>query len=151
MKQFRILVVLLAAMTAMFYSCSNDEDEPGSGKAAMYQVVIKQSGEYQNFIKSVVIAANGTTLKDDITNKSLSTTVFGDEDLNGSTFSVSTEGKAIQFAVSGGVADRDEESITNPMTWDVTVFRDGKAIDHQVLTFEDGHQPSSKDLNLYYD
>ena len=151
MKRISFLVLLLAAMTAVFYSCSNDEDEPGSGKAAMYQVVIKQSGDYQNFIKSVVIAANGTTLKYDIAKKSLSKTVFSDEDLTGSTFSVSTEGKAVQFAVSGGVADRDEESITNPMTWDVTVYRDGKEIDHQVLTFEDGHQPSSKDLNLYYD
>ena len=151
MKRISILVLLLAAMTAVFYSCSKDEDEPGSGKAAMYQVVIKQGGDYQNFIKSVVIAANGTTLKDDIANKSLSKTVFSDEDLTGSTFSVSTEGKAVQFAVSGNVADRDEESITNPMTWDVTVFRDGKEIDHQVITFEDGHQPDSKDLNLYYD
>lgn len=151
MKRISILVMLLAAMTAVFYSCSKDEDEPGSGKAAMYQVVIKQGGDYQNFIKSVVIAANGTTLKDDIANKSLSKTVFSDEDLTGSTFSVSTEGKAVQFAVSGNVADRDEESITNPMTWDVTVFRDGKEIDHQVITFEDGHQPDSKDLNLYYD
>ena len=150
MKRLSVLVLLFAAMTVVFYSCS-DDDEPGSGKAAMYQVTIKQGGDYQNFIKSVVIAANGTTLKDDIANKGLSKTVFSDEDLTGSTFSVSTEGKAVQFAVSGNIADRDEESVTNPMTWDVTVFRDGKEIDHQVLTFEDGHQPNSKDLNLYYD
>lgn len=150
MKRISILVLLLAAITAVFYSCSNDDDEPGSGKAAMYQVVIKQSGDYQNFIKAIVIVANGTTLKDDLTNKSLSTTVFGDEELTGSTFSVSTEGKAIEFAVSGGVADRDEETITKPMTWEITVFRDKKEIDHQVLSFEDGHQPNSDDLNLYY-
>lgn len=152
MKRLSVLVLLLAAMAVVFNGCSSDDDEPGSGgKAAMYKVTIKQSGDYQNFIKAVVIVANGTTLKDDIANISLSKTVFGDEDLTGSTFSVSTEGKAVQFAVSGGVADRDEESITNPMTWEVTVFRDGKEIDHQVLTFEDGHQPNSKDLNLYFD
>lgn len=151
MKRISILVLLLAAMTAVFYSCSNDDDEPGSGKAAMYQVVIKQGGDYQNFIKSVVVAANGTTLKDDLTNRSLETTVFGDEELTGTIFSVSTQGKAVQFAVSGGVADRDEESVTNPMTWDVTVFRDGKEIESRVLTFEDGHQPNNEDLNLYYD
>lgn len=151
MKRLSLLVLLLAAMTAVFYSCSDKDDPAGSGKAAMYRVVVKQTGEYQNFIKSLVIVANGSTLKDDIANKSLSKTVFGDEELNSELFSVSTEGKAIQFAVSGSVADRDEESFTNPMTWEITVFRDEKEIDHQILTFEDGHQPSSKDLNLYFD
>lgn len=150
MKRLCVIMLALSAIAVMFYSCSS-EDEPGSGQAAMYRVTIKQSGDYQNFIKSVVIAANGTTLKNDLTNESVSKTVFGDEDLTGHTFSISTEGKAIQFAVSGGVADRDEESFTNPMVWEVTVFRDGKEIDNQILTFEDGHQPSSKDLNLYFD
>lgn len=149
MKKLSIIMLLLSAVVLSFYSCS-DDDGPEGGKAAKYQVIIKQSGDYQNFIKAIVIVANGTTLKDDLTNKTLSTTVFGDEELSGSTFSVSTEGTAIEFAVSGGVTDRDEETLTDPMIWDVTVFRDGKEIEHQVLRFEDGHQPSGEDLNLYF-
>ena len=41
--------------------CSK-EDEPGGGEGAMYQVTVEQSGEYRSYIKSVVVAANGTTV-----------------------------------------------------------------------------------------
>lgn len=150
MKRYSIIMLLLSIVVLSFYSCG-DDDDPQGGKAAQYQVIIKQSGDYLNYIKAVVIAANGTTLKDDITNSSLSKTVFNDEDLAGSVFSVSTEGEAIQFAVSGRVIDKDEEAVSGPMTWDVIVKRNGKEIDRQTIEFKDGHSLNDPHLELYYD
>lgn len=148
MKNVNVLVLLLLIVLG-FSGCSKD-DEPGTGKAAKYQVVITQSGDYQNYIKSVVIAANGSPLFDDIAKQSLSKTVFSDEDLGKAIFSVSTEQKTIQFSVAGGAADRDDEVTNNPMQWEVVVNKDGKEIDRQIFVFGDGQKPSVP-IKLYYD
>lgn len=150
MKKYSIIMLLLSVVVLSFYSCG-DDDGPEGGKAAKYQVIIKQSGDYLNYSKAVVIAANGSTLKDDITGNSLSKTVFNDEDLAGAVFSVSTETEAIQFAVSGRVIDKDEEVVSGPMTWDVTVKKNGKEIDRQTMEFKDGHSLSDPHLELYYE
>lgn len=147
MKKLFITFLALAVSLLSFYSCSDEE----SGKPARYQVIITQSGDYQNYIKSVVIAANGTTLKDDIANTSLEKTIFGDEDLTAPVFSVSTEGTAIQFAVSLGAIDKDNDIVSQPMFWDIVVKRDGQEIDRHSLTFKDGQTLEDAQLNLYYE
>lgn len=148
-KLFVILGFLFVA--AFFAGCSDDDsNNPDIGKGAVYQLVIKQSGDYKNFTKSVVIAVNGSDLKDDQSGEIISKRVFDNTDLMVSVFSVSTEGKAVQFAISGGVADLDEE-VNQEMTWDITVKKDGKQIDHKTYTFQDGHDSSGLDVNLYYD
>ena len=51
-------------------------------KGAMYEVTIEQSGDFRSFIKSVVVVANGTRLKDGATGESLaSPLILSDEEL----------------------------------------------------------------------
>lgn len=57
------LSAVCVCMALCFVGCSKDDDEPG-GKGAMYEVTIEQSGDFRSFIKSVVVVANGTQLKD---------------------------------------------------------------------------------------
>lgn len=57
------LSAVCVCMALCFVGCSKDDDEPG-GKGAMYEVTIEQSGDFRSFIKSVVVVANGTRLKD---------------------------------------------------------------------------------------
>lgn len=48
----------------------------------MYEVTIEQSGDFRSFIKSVVVVANGTRLKDGATGESLaSPLILSDEEL----------------------------------------------------------------------
>ena len=48
----------------------------------MYEVTIEQSGDFRSFIKSVVVVANGTQLKDRATEESLtSPVILSDEEL----------------------------------------------------------------------
>lgn len=63
---------------------------------------------------------------------------------------LSTEGSAIEFAVSGGVVDGDDAVVNEPMQWVVVVCKNGKEIDRKTLTFEDGKQIATDDLKLYY-
>ena len=63
---------------------------------------------------------------------------------------LSTEGSAIEFAVSGGVVDGDDAVVNEPMQWVVVVRKNGKEIDRKTLTFEDGKQIATDDLKLYY-
>ena len=95
-------------MALCFVGCSKDDDEPG-GKGAMYEVTIEQSGDFRSFIKSVVVVANGTQLKDGATGESLaSPVILSDEELAVEKVTLSTTGKAIE-----------KKSL---------VFRDGKEI-----------------------
>ena len=59
-KLFYRLAVCLCVIGGLV-GCSKD-DEPGGGEGAMYQVTVQQSGDYRSYIKSVVVAANGTTV-----------------------------------------------------------------------------------------
>ena len=109
----------------------------------MYEVTIEQSGDFRSFIKSVVVVANGTQLKDGATGESLaSPVILSDEELAVEKVTLSTTGKAIEFAVSGGVVD-GEDGV-------VTVYKNGKEIEKKSLVFRDGKEISTDDLNLYY-
>ena len=99
------LSAVCVCMALCFVGCSKDDDEPG-GKGAMYEVTIEQSGDFRSFIKSVVVVANGTRLKDGATGESLaSPLILSDEELAVEKVTLTTTGKAIEFAVSGSVVD----------------------------------------------
>lgn len=137
-------------MVLGFWACS-DDDKPGGGEGAMYQVTVQQSGEYRSYIKSVVVVANGTTLVNENTGEKFKgTAVLGDEELAASSVTLSTEGVAIEFAVSGGVVDGDDAIVNEPMQWIVTVYKNGKEIEKKNLVFWDGKEIGTDDLNLYY-
>lgn len=137
-------------MVLGFWACS-DDDKPGGGEGAMYQVTLQQSGEYRSYIKSVVVVANGTTLVNENTGEKFKgTAVLGDEELAASSVTLSTEGVAIEFAVSGGVVDGDDAIVNEPMQWIVTVYKNGKEIEKKNLVFWDGKEIGTDDLNLYY-
>ena len=78
------------------------------------------------------------------------TAVLGDEQLAVPSVTLSTEGSAIEFAVSGGVVDGDDGAVNEPMHWVVVVRKNGKEIDRKTLTFEDGKEIATDDLKLYY-
>lgn len=137
-------------MVLGFWACS-DDDKPGGGEGAMYQVTVQQSGEYRSYIKSVVVVANGTTLVNENTGEKFKgTAVLGDEELAASSVTLSTEGGAVEFAVSGGVVDGDDAIVNEPMQWIVTVYKNGKEIEKKNLVFWDGKEIDTDDLNLYY-
>lgn len=144
-------------MALCFVGCSKDDDEPG-GKGAMYEVTIEQSGDFRSFIKSVVVVANGTRLKDGATGESLaSPLILSDEELAVEKVTLTTTGKAIEFAVSGsvvdgedGVVDGEDGVVNEPMQWVVTVYKNGKEIEKKSLSFRDGKEIGMDDLNLYY-
>lgn len=115
------LSAVCVCMTLCFVGCSKDDDEPG-GKGAMYEVTIEQSGDFRSFIKSVVVVANGTRLKDGATGESLaSPLILSDEELAVEKVTLTTTGKAIEFAVSGSVVDGEDGVVNEPMQWVVTV------------------------------
>lgn len=74
----------------------------------------------------------------------------GDEQLAVPSVTLSTEGSAIEFAVSGGMVDGDDGAVNEPMHWVVVVRKNGKEIDRKTLTFEDGKEIATDDLKLYY-
>ena len=81
MRKYLYLSAVCVCMALCFVGCSKDDDEPG-GKGAMYEVTIEQSGDFRSFIKSVVVVANGTRLKDGATGESLaSPLILSDEEL----------------------------------------------------------------------
>lgn len=117
----------------------------------MYEVTIEQSGDFRSFIKSVVVVAGGTQLKDGATGETYNgTAVLGDEELDGETVTLNTTGKAVEFAVSGGVVDGEDGVVNEPMQWVVVVRKNGKEIERKSLVFRDGKEISTDDLNLYY-
>ena len=106
-KLFYRLAVCLCVIGGLV-GCSKD-DEPGGGEGAMYQVTVQQSGDYRSYIKSVVVAANGTSVINENTNEKFKGTAILDDDaLAVPSVTLSTEGSAIEFAVSGGVVDGDD-------------------------------------------
>ena len=150
MRKYLYLSAVCVCMALCFVGCSKDADEPG-GKGAMYEVTIEQSGDFRSFIKSVVVVANGTQLKDGATGESLaSPVILSDEELAVEKVTLSTTGKAIEFAVSGGVVDGEDGVVNEPMQWVVTVYKNGKEIEKKSLVFRDGKEISTDDLNLYY-
>ena len=79
----------------------------------MYEVTLRQSGELGGFIKSLVVTANGAKLVHQESGKSYDgAAALGDEELTGQTVTLATDGKAIEFAVSGGAVDRDRSPKT---------------------------------------
>ena len=78
------------------------------------------------------------------------TAILDDDALAVPSVTLSTEGSAIEFAVSGGVVDGDDAVVNEPMQWVVVVRKNGKEIDRKTLIFEDGKQISADDLKLYY-
>ena len=150
MRKYLYLSAVCVCMALCFVGCSKDDDEPG-GKGAMYEVTIEQSGDFRSFIKSVVVVANGTQLKDGATGESLaSPVILSDEELAVEKVTLTTTGKAIEFAVSGGVVDGEDGVVNEPMQWVVTVYKNGKEIEKKSLVFRDGKEISTDDLNLYY-
>ena len=150
MKKLFYRLAVCLGMVLGFWACS-DDDKPGGGEGAMYQVTLQQSGEYRSYIKSVVVVANGTTLVNENTGEKFKgTAVLGDEELAASSVTLSTEGVAIEFAVSGGVVDGDDAIVNEPMQWIVTVYKNGKEIEKKNLVFWDGKEIGTDDLNLYY-
>ena len=121
MRKYLYLSAVCVCMALCFVGCSKDDDEPG-GKGAMYEVTIEQSGDFRSFIKSVVVVANGTRLKDGATGESL----------------------ASPLILS------DEGVVNEPMQWVVTVYKNGKEIEKKSLSFRDGKEIGMDDLNLYY-
>lgn len=104
----------------------------------MYEVTIEQSGDFRSFIKSVVVVANGTRLKDGATGESLaSPLILSDEELAVEKVTLTTTGKAIEFAVSGSVVDGEDGVVNEPMQWVVTVYKNGKEIEKKSLSFRD--------------
>ena len=90
-KLFYRLAVCLFVIGSLV-GCSKD-DEPGGGDGAMYQVTVQQSDKYLSYIKSVVVAANGTSVINENTNEKFKgTAVLGDEELTSSSVTLSTEG-----------------------------------------------------------
>ena len=151
MKKSLYLLAVCMCVALCFVGCSKDDDEPGGGKGAMYQVTIEQSGDFRSFIKSIVVVANGTQLKDEATGESLaSPVILSDEELADKKVTLSTTGKAIEFAVSGGVVDGEDGVVNEPMQWIVTVRKNGKEIESKTLVFRDGKEIGTDDLNLYY-
>ena len=143
MRKYLYLSAVCVCMALCFVGCSKDDDEPG-GKGAMYEVTIEQSGDFRSFIKSVVVVANGTRLKNGATGESLaSPLILSDEELAVEKVTLTTTGKAIEFAVSGSV-------VNEPMQWVVTVYKNGKEIEKKSLSFRDGKEIGMDDLNLYY-
>ena len=129
MRKYLYLSAVCVCMALCFVGCSKDDDEPG-GKGAMYEVTIEQSGDFRSFIKSVVVVANGTQLKDGATGESLaSPVILSDEELAVEKVTLTTTGKAIEFAVSGGVVDGEDGVVNEPMQWVVTVYKNGKEIE----------------------
>lgn len=150
MKKLFYRLAVCLGMVLGFWACS-DDDKPGGGEGAMYQVTVQQSGEYRSYIKSVVVVANGTTLVNENTGEKFKgTAVLGDEELAASSVTLSTEGGAVEFAVSGGVVDGDDAIVNEPMQWIVTVYKNGKEIEKKNLVFWDGKEIDTDDLNLYY-
>ena len=148
-KLFYRLAVCLCVIGGLV-GCSKD-DEPGGGEGAMYQVTVQQSGDYRSYIKSVVVAANGTSVINENTNEKFKGTAILDDDaLAVPSVTLSTEGSAIEFAVSGGVVDGEDGVVNEPMQWVVTVYKNGKEIEKKSLVFRDGKEISTDDLNLYY-
>lgn len=149
MRKYLYLSAVCVCMALCFVGCSKD-DEPG-GKGAMYEVTIEQSGDFRSFIKSVVVVANGTRLKDGATGESLaSPLILSDEELAVEKVTLTTTGKAIEFAVSGSVVDGEDGVVNEPMQWVVTVYKNGKEIEKKSLSFRDGKEIGMDDLNLYY-
>ena len=150
MRKYLYLSAVCVCMALCFVGCSKDDDEPG-GKGAMYEVTIEQSGDFRSFIKSVVVVANGTRLKDGATGESLaSPLILSDEELAVEKVTLTTTGKAIEFAVSGSVVDGEDGVVNEPMQWVVTVYKNGKEIEKKSLSFRDGKEIGMDDLNLYY-
>ena len=140
MRKYLYLSAVCVCMALCFVGCSKDDDEPG-GKGAMYEVTIEQSGDFRSFIKSVVVVANGTRLKDGATGESLaSPLILSDEELAVEKVTLTTTGKAIEFAVSGSVVDGEDGVVNEPMQWVVTVYKNGKEIEKKSLSFRDGKE-----------
>lgn len=53
---------------------------------------------------------------------------------------LSMTGKAVGFAVSGGVVDGEDGVVNEPMQWVVTVYKNGKEIEKKSLVFRDGKE-----------
>ena len=77
-KLFYRLAVCLCVIGGLV-GCSKD-DEPDGGEGAMYQVTVQQSGDYRSYIKSVVVAANGTSVINENTNEKFKGTAILDDD-----------------------------------------------------------------------
>ena len=93
MRKYLYLSAVCVCMALCFVGCSKDDDEPG-GKGAMYEVTIEQSGDFRSFIKSVVVVANGTRLKDGATGESLaSPLILSDEETGRRKGDVNHDGK----------------------------------------------------------
>lgn len=150
MKRSLLLWGLCALCLFGFYGCS-DDDGPDGGKGAVYQLTLRQFGELTGFIKSLVVTANGAKLVHQESGQSYDgTAALGDEELTGQTVTLATDGKAIEFAVSGGAVDRDNEVVSAPVIWTVTVTKDGKEVGSKTLTFEDGQELTGDELKLYF-
>lgn len=54
MKKLFYRLAVCLGMVLGFWACS-DDDKPGGGEGAMYQVTVQQSGKYRSYIKSVVV------------------------------------------------------------------------------------------------
>ena len=90
-------------------------------------------------------------LKDGATGESLaSPLILSDEELAVEKVTLTTTGKAIEFAVSGSVVDGEDGVVNEPMQWVVTVYKNGKEIEKKSLSFRDGKEIGMDDLNLYY-
>ena len=76
--------------------------------------------------------------------------IKGDEELAVEKVTLTTTGKAIEFAVSGSVVDGEDGVVNEPMQWVVTVYKNGKEIEKKSLSFRDGKEIGMDDLNLYY-
>ena len=69
-------------------------------------------------VSQPVVAANGTTVVNENTGEKFKgTAVLGDEQLAVPSVTLSTEGSAIEFAVSGGVVDGDDGAVNEAMHW----------------------------------
>lgn len=59
--------------------------------------------------------------------------ILSDEELAVEKVTLTTTGKAIEFAVSGGVVDGEDGVVNEPMQWVVTVYKNGKEIEKRAL------------------
>ena len=151
MRKYLYLSAVCVCMALCFVGCSKDDDEPG-GKGAMYEVNDRAVGRFPQLIKSVVVVANGTSVKDGATGESLaSPVILSDEELAVEKVTLSTTGKAIEFAVSGGVVDGEDGVVNEPMqVGSDRLQKTERRSRKRALVFRDGKEISTDDLNLYY-
>lgn len=144
----KYLSAICVCMALCFVGCKDDEP---AGKGSFYEVTIEQSGDFDSFVKSIEVVADGIQLIDMTTGESYcGRTILGDEKLHKETVTLGTMEKTVKFDVLCSVLNLEEDVQKDPMQWVVIVCKDGEEIDRKTFVFGDDKISGGANWVLHY-